>query len=73
MKEITPRITIDPEIQGGRPVIKGTKVPVDLVLGKIAGGMISKELIKKYVLKREDIFAAINYEAKSNKKYAKTK
>ena len=64
MKEIAPRITIDPEIQGGKPVIKGTRIPVDLVLGKIAGGMTFEELIKEYDLKKEDIFAALNYAAR---------
>jgi uncharacterized protein (DUF433 family) len=63
MKEIAPRITIDPEIQGGKPVIKGTRIPVDLVLGKIAGGMTIEELIREYGLKREDIFAALKYAA----------
>jgi uncharacterized protein (DUF433 family) len=63
MKEIAPRIIIDPEIQGGKPVIKGTRIPVDLVLGKIAGGMTIEELIREYGLKREDIFAALKYAA----------
>jgi uncharacterized protein (DUF433 family) len=64
MKEIAPRIIIDPEIQGGKPVIKGTRIPVDLVLGKIAGGMTFEELIKEYDLKKEDIFAVLNYAAR---------
>jgi uncharacterized protein (DUF433 family) len=63
MKEIAPRIIIDPEIQGGKPVIKGTRIPVDLVLGKIAGGMTIEKLTKEYGLKREDIFAALKYAA----------
>ncbi|OIP74884.1 MAG: hypothetical protein AUK06_02700 [Parcubacteria group bacterium CG2_30_36_18] len=63
MKEIAPRIIIDPEIQGGKPVIKGTRIPVDLVLGKIAGGVTIEELIREYGLKREDIFAALKYAA----------
>lgn len=33
------RIIIDPEISHGRPVIKGTRVPVEIVLGSLAGGM----------------------------------
>jgi len=63
MKEIAPRIIIDPEIQGGRPVIQGTRVPVDLILGKIAGGMTIEELMKEYELKKEDILAALQYAA----------
>ena len=64
MREIAPKIVIDPEIQGGRPVIKGTRIPVDLVLGKIAGGMTIEELMKEYGLKREDVFAALQYAAR---------
>jgi uncharacterized protein (DUF433 family) len=49
MKEIIPRIVIDPKIRFGKPVIKGTRVPVDLILGKIAGGMTIEEaqIVKK--------------------------
>ena len=37
--EIAPRITVDEKIRFGKPVIKGTRVPIDLILGKLAGGM----------------------------------
>lgn len=63
MKEIVPGIIIDPEIQGGKPVIKGTRIPVDLILGKIAGGMAIEEVMKEYELKKEDIMAALQYAA----------
>lgn len=39
MKEIAPRMVMDENIRFGRPVIQGTRVPVDLVVGKLAGGM----------------------------------
>lgn len=61
MKEIAPKIIIDPKIQGGRPVIRGTRVPVDLILGKIAGGMDIDEVMKEYELKKEDILVALQY------------
>lgn len=57
--EIAPRITIDDKIRVGRPVIKGTRVPVDLVLGKLAGGMTYDDVIAEYDLTREDILAAL--------------
>jgi len=63
MKEIAPRIIIDPKIRFGKPVIKGTRVPVDLIIGKIAGGMTIEEVAKEYDLKREDILAALRYAA----------
>ena len=37
-------ILIDPEIAHGRPVIKGTRVPVDVILGALAGGMEMQEV-----------------------------
>ena len=64
MREIAPKIVIDPKIQGGRPVIKGARIPVDLVLGKIAGGMTIEELMREYGLKRKDVFAALQYAAR---------
>lgn len=63
MKEIAPRIIIDPKIRFGKPVIRGTRVPVDLIVGKIAGGMTIKEIAREYDLKREDILAALSYAA----------
>ena len=62
--EIAPRITIDEKIRFGKPVIKGTRVPVDLVLGKLAGGMTYDEVMVEYDLTKEDILAALDYAAK---------
>jgi uncharacterized protein (DUF433 family) len=63
--EIAPRITVDEEVRFGRPVIKGTRVPVDLILGKLAGSRTYEEVMAEYDLVREDILAALNYAAKS--------
>ena len=63
--EIAPRITVDEKVRFGRPVITGTRVPVDLILGKLAGGMTYEEVMAEYGLVREDILAALNYAAKS--------
>ena len=63
--EIAPRITVDEKVRFGRPVIKGTRVPVDLILGKLAGGMTYEEGMVEDDLTREDILAALNYAAKS--------
>ncbi len=62
--EITPRITIDEKVRFGKPVIKGTRVPVDLVLGKLAGGMTYEEVMAEYDLTKEDILAVLDYAAK---------
>ena len=62
--EIASRITIDDTIHFGKPVIKGTRVPVDLVLGKLAGGMTYDAVMAEYDLLKEDILAALDYAAK---------
>lgn len=63
MKEIAPRIVVDPQIRFGKPVIKGTRVPVELVVGKLAGGMTKEAVMNEYDLTNEDILAALSYAA----------
>ncbi len=58
------RITIDPEVRHGKPIIKGTRVPVDIILGSLAGGMTVDEVAKEYDIGKEDVLAAIEYAAK---------
>jgi uncharacterized protein (DUF433 family) len=65
MKEIAPRITLDKDTCGGRPVIKGTRMPVELVIGKLSGGMTVEEVCKAYRLEREDVLAALAYAAQT--------
>ena len=61
------RIEINPNIMFGKPVIKGTRVTVEQILRKLAGGMTVEEIITDHPhLRKEDIlaaqeFAAINY------------
>lgn len=55
------RIVIDPEVQHGKPVIRGTRVPVARVLGGLAGGMSFEEVCLEYDLTMPDIQAAIRY------------
>jgi uncharacterized protein (DUF433 family) len=63
--EIAPRISVDDKIRFGKPVISGTRIPVDLIIGKLAGGMTYEEVMAEYEIKREDILAALNYAAKA--------
>lgn len=46
-------------------MISGTRVPVDLVVGKLAGGMSSEQVAEEYDLTREDILAALAYAAQA--------
>ncbi len=63
-KEIYPGVVSDPEILGGEAVIKGTRIPVSLILGHLASGMSMDEITYEYDITREDIFAALAYAAK---------
>lgn len=59
--EIAVGITVDQNIRFGKPVIKGTRVPVDLILGKLAGGMTYEEVMTEYGLTKDNILAALKY------------
>jgi uncharacterized protein (DUF433 family) len=55
------RIVIDPAIQHGKPVIRGTRVPVVRILGGLAGGMDIEEVTQEYGVTEEDVRAALAY------------
>ncbi len=55
------RITIDPGICHGKPVIRGTRTPVSIVVGGLAGGMSFDEVQREYDLTIEDIRAALKF------------
>ena len=54
------RIFIDPEIQHGKPVIRGTRIPVTRIIGGLAGGMTREEIMREYEVTEEDIRAALS-------------
>lgn len=61
---LTDRIEVNPKVMMGKPVIRGTRVTVDLLLRKLAEGMQERELLEAYPrLRRQDIHAAIRYAA----------
>jgi len=55
------RIVIDPRICHGKPVIRGTRMPVALVVGSLAGGMSFEEVQREYDLTIDDIRAALKF------------
>jgi uncharacterized protein (DUF433 family) len=66
MNALLDRITIDPEVCGGKPCIKGTRIWVSLVLDFLADGMTESELLAEYPqLAHEDVLAAIAYGAEA--------
>ena len=59
------RIVADPEIRHGRPVIAGTRVPVEVILGALAGNMAIDEVCEEYDIDREDVLAVFEYARES--------
>ena len=56
------RITLDPEVMGGKPCIRGIRVTVGTILGLLASGHSEDEILKAYpYLEKEDIRAALTY------------
>ncbi len=63
-KKINKRIVINPDVMVGKPIIKGTRIPVDTIVRLIANGMAQDEILEDYPnLKKEDIKAALEYVA----------
>jgi uncharacterized protein (DUF433 family) len=66
MEELLKRIVIDPKVMVGKPVIKGTRIPVSHILERLAGGMAPAEIIADLPrLTLDDIRAACLYGAKT--------
>ena len=63
MPEIAPRISVDPGVRFGKPVITGTRVAIDTILGHLAAGDSIETLMAEYEITREDILAVLRYAA----------
>jgi uncharacterized protein (DUF433 family) len=60
------RIEVDPEVMLGKPVIRGTRIPVELLVRKLGEGATEADLLDAYPrLTQEDIRAALAYAADS--------
>jgi uncharacterized protein (DUF433 family) len=58
------RITADPNILVGKPIIKGTRISVELILGWLANGWSFEQILESYPhITREDILAALAFAA----------
>ena len=64
MEKTNKKIVINPRIMAGKPVIKGTRIPVDTIVRLLAQGVNEEEILEDYPnLKKEDIRAALEYVA----------
>jgi uncharacterized protein (DUF433 family) len=62
-REVFPGITIDPQVVHERPVVAGTRVPVEVVVGELAGGSSFEDVMNDYHLTDEQIRAALAHAA----------
>jgi len=58
------RITLQPELMGGKPCIRGMRITVGMIVGQIGAGHSIEELLADYpYLEREDVMQALRYAA----------
>ncbi|MGV8127267.1 MAG: DUF433 domain-containing protein [Methanothrix sp.] len=54
------RIAIDPAVRHGKPIIRDIRVPLEIILGSLAGGMEIDEIVREYDLQKEDVLRLWN-------------
>lgn len=65
-QQLLERITLNPEVMTGKPVIKGTRLTVEYILNLLAHGATEEEILEEYhSLTREDIRACLLFSARS--------
>jgi len=63
-EQLWQRISIDPKVMTGKPVIRGTRIPVELIVRMLAQGIPEGDILQEYPrLRLEDIRAALAYAA----------
>ena len=61
-QEVLNRIVVDPKVMVGKPIIKGTRLTVQFILGLLAQGMTTEDILKEYKkLTKEDILACLSF------------
>jgi uncharacterized protein (DUF433 family) len=64
--QVWERITVDPKVMAGKPVIRGTRIPVELIVRMLAQGIPEADILREYPrLQPQDIRAALTYAARS--------
>jgi uncharacterized protein (DUF433 family) len=61
VKEIAPRIVVDPDVHFGKAVIKGTRVPIEVILEQLALGGTVAEVADEYGVSTDDVLAVLKY------------
>ena len=65
MSNLLERITVDPQICHGKPVVRGLRYPVETLLELMSSGMTNDEILADYEdLERDDLLAVLSYAAR---------
>jgi len=68
-EKLLSRIIVDPKIMIGKPIIKGTRIPVEQILRLLGQGLTTEQILKDYPhITKDDIQAALLYAAKITSK-----
>lgn len=60
------RIEINPDVMAGKPVIEGTRIPVEKIINLLAQGLSTEDILQEYPhLEEEDVKAALQYAAET--------
>lgn len=63
MVELSLGITVETAVRFGKHVIKGTRVPADTVVARVASGMSIKQVADEYGITEKDVYNALHYAA----------
>jgi uncharacterized protein (DUF433 family) len=64
-EELLSRIVVNPKVMVGKPIIRGTRISVDAIIGRFAEGLSLREILEEYPsLMEEDVRAALAYAAR---------
>lgn len=64
-RELEQRIVVDAKVMAGKPIIRGTRIPVELIVRMLSQGISESEILVEYPrLKVDDVRAALAYAAK---------
>ena len=64
-RQLEERIVVDPRVMAGKPIIRGTRVPVELIVRMLSQGISEADILAEYPrLQLDDVRAALGYAAK---------
>ena len=73
LQDLLPRISLDPAVCGGLPCIRGTRIPIAVILDGMAEGLSPEQIIDHYrQLALEDVKAALAYAAELSRESIRT-